>query len=253
MSSCATPVERTDRIASGLALHKSTVRGTSFNHVIYRSTAGAPRAVLHVYIEGDGSPFKDHTTVAADPTSREPLMLRLMGEDPAPSVYLGRPCYLGPNTDPACTPDEWTFRRFAPEILDSMESALRAEIARSGASSVALFGHSGGATLAVLLAQRVEAVTRVVTIGPTLDIDAWCSLHRYSALTGSVNPVSERPRAGVEVIHFVGERDTNTPPSLVQAAARARGGESVRIMAGFDHNCCWKGVWKHILDGVPAP
>jgi hypothetical protein len=265
-SGCTSAAQRVDRLAQTAGFRKEIVEGVRFRHVVYRnadleraaSEAAAPgvappdRAVLHVYIEGDGSPYRNGKLIAADPTPRDALMLRLMREDSAPSVYLGRPCYYGLSGDAACGPAFWTFRRFSPEVLDSTESVLRAEIARSGAIRVDLFGHSGGATLAVLLAQRVGQVTRVVTIGPVLDIDAWCRLHGYSPLTGSLNP-AELPdrRPGLEVLHLVGANDTNTPPALVQAAARARGGEPVQVIARADHNCCWQGTWRDVLLAAP--
>ncbi|HMK86283.1 MAG TPA: hypothetical protein VK437_10030 [Steroidobacteraceae bacterium] len=272
LASCVSPAQRADLIAQESGFHKEIVTGILFRHVLYRSSARAldgPRSAraagqtselptgaarraagsLHVYIEGDGSPFfPTRDLIAADPTPREPLMLRLMTLDPSPSVYLGRPCYFGLAADPGCGPLLWTFRRFAPEVLDSMERVLRAQSARSGASEIMLFGHSGGGTLAVLLAQRVESVTRVVTIGATLDTAAWCELHGYSPLIGSANPIDEpHDRAGLESLHLVGEHDTNTPPALIRAAARARGGEAVEVISAFDHNCCWERVWPDIL------
>jgi hypothetical protein len=248
LSGCATPAERADEIASSLEFDKAIVRGAPFRHVVYRNSVREPADVLHVYIEGDGSPFKHRTVIASDPTSRDPMMLRLMSEDRMPSVYLGRPCYFGLNVDADCKPDEWTSRRFAPEVLDSMETVLRAEIARSGASHVDLFGHSGGGTLAVLLALRIDSVARVITIAPTLDTAAWCELHGYSPLVGSINPVDlGAHRAGLKIIHWVGEKDTNTPASLVRTASQSRG-DSVRVVAGFDHHCCWRRIWHDILN-----
>ena len=43
----------------------------------------APAGALHVYIEGDGTPYVARHDFAADPTPRNPLMLRLMTLDPA--------------------------------------------------------------------------------------------------------------------------------------------------------------------------
>jgi hypothetical protein len=117
---------------------------------VYRRKARAGQSgALHVYIEGDGRPFLEPTTVAFDPTPRDPLMLRLMALDPAPSVYLGRPCYFGLDHDRGCNPAYWTVRRFAPEVVDSLAAALRSEAARSAARSIELYGHSGGGTLMV--------------------------------------------------------------------------------------------------------
>jgi hypothetical protein len=252
LGACASPAARVDRLAARAGFGKAIVVGARFRHVVYRNSAQGGAGVLHVYIEGDGSPFEQRNLIAADPTPRAPLMLSLMAEDPAPSIYLGRPCYFGLQADAGCGPLFWTFRRFAPEVIDSMESALRAEIARSGARHVDLFGHSGGAALAVLLAQRVNSVVRVVTIGAPLDIAAWCKLHGYSPLAGSVNPVEAPPgRPGLEFLHLVGEKDANTPPALVETAARARGGEPVRVLAGLDHQCCWAPVWRGVLSTMP--
>jgi pimeloyl-ACP methyl ester carboxylesterase len=248
VSGCASPEQRIDRLAQTAHFHKDIVSGTRFRHVVYRNAA-PDQGVLHVYIEGDGSPYVHGRFAAADPTSHAPLMLRLMSQDTAASVYLGRPCYLGLEADAPCDPVWWTMRRFAPEVVDSMASVLRAEIERAHATRVALFGHSGGGTLAVLLAERVPQVTRVVTIGATLDIDAWCTLHGYAPLVGSLNPVATPPRAGLRVLHLVGANDTNTPPDLVRAAAGRRGGESVAVIGGADHHCCWPAVWSEVLRG----
>jgi pimeloyl-ACP methyl ester carboxylesterase len=226
--------------------------GSGFRHVVYRNNAPMQGGVLHVYIESDGTPYWQRDVSAPDPTPHEPLMLRLMALDTARSVYLGRPCYFSLYRDSSCNATFWTLRRYGPEVLASLEAVLRAETANVGAVHVELFGHSGGGTLAVLLAQRVGNVTRVVTLGANLDLVAWCKLHDYSPLIGSLNPMDEDAmREGVEVLHLVGDRDRNTPPELVASAARARGGEPVRVIPDFDHNCCWEVVWRSILREAP--
>ena len=248
---CSDSARRTDALARSLDFQKQIETGNGFRHVVYRNAAVTRDGMLHVYIDGDGTPYRERDSVAPDPTPRRPLMLRLMALDSAHSVYLGRPCYFALYRDPGCRAIFWSLRRYGPEVLDSMEAALLAEIAKAGATRVELFGHSGGGTLAVLLAQRVNAVTRVVTIGANLDLTAWCDLHHFAPLVGSINPVDERPyRADLETLHMVGENDMNTPPSLIEAAANARG-ESVRVVAHFDHHCCWESVWSELLRAEP--
>jgi pimeloyl-ACP methyl ester carboxylesterase len=249
---CSTPARRADAIAGSLHFEKQIETGKGFRHVVYRNSTAARDGILHIYIEGDGNPYWQPEIIATDPTARNPLMLRLMALDSARSVYLGRPCYLALYQDGACGAVFWTLRRYGPEVLDSMEAVLRAEIAKSGATQVTLFGHSGGGTLAVLLAQRVDAVARVVTIGANLDLPAWCALHHFSPLVGSLNP-ADQPlrRTDLQTLHLVGENDANTPPSLIEAAARARGGEPVRVVAHFDHRCCWESAWPQVLRENP--
>jgi pimeloyl-ACP methyl ester carboxylesterase len=253
---CATPTSRAAHLARVAGFEADLVTGSTFRHRIYRREArDAPGpGVLHVYIEGDGQPFLSPTTVALDPTPHDPLMLRLMALDPARSLYLGRPCYFDLSHDLGCDPSFWTLRRFSPEVVDSLAAVLRSEMKRADAHEVELYGHSGGGTLAVLLAARVAGVTRVVTIGATLDTAAWCALHGYTPLLGSLNPAElGRLPNRARVLHLVGSRDTNTPPELVRAAAARTGaGGSVRVVQGYTHNCCWQDSWAQVLRGDPT-
>jgi pimeloyl-ACP methyl ester carboxylesterase len=176
-------------------------------------------------------------------------MLHLMALDPAPSVYIGRPCYFGLAHDRGCDPSYWTLRRFSPQVVESLAAVIRSEATRAHASSIEIYGHSGGGTLAVLLAMRVSGVTRVITIAPTLDTAAWCSLHGYSPLLGSLNPADMNLHLQVpRVLVLVGSEDTNTPPELVRAAAAKIGvSDSVHVIPRYTHNCCWQEVWRDAL------
>ena len=254
---CVDPRARAAHFAREAGFQEDLVTGSTFRHRIYRhpARAGDDSRVLHIYIEGDGRPFLEPTTVALDPTPREPLMLHLMALDPAPSVYLGRPCYFGLSHDRGCDPSYWTLRRFSPEVVDSLAVALSAEVTRSRAREIELYGHSGGGTLAVLLMTRMPNVTRVVTIGANLDTAAWCALHGYTPLLGSLNPAELRlhPR-GVRFLHLVGSNDTNTPPEMVESgASRTGAADSVRIIPGYTHNCCWQEIWEGVVRGATPP
>src|SRR6266545_4164343 len=86
LGGCAGPSER----------FAARVEGEGFAHVVYRPAGLRPDGgrVLHIYLDGDGTPW-ERGRPAPDPTPRAPLVLRLMALDPAPRVYLGRPCYHG--------------------------------------------------------------------------------------------------------------------------------------------------------------
>lgn len=256
LCACVNPARRADSLAMALGFRRDVLVGNGFHHVIYKNAAllatGAAHVdTLHIYIEGDGTPYLRPDTPASDPTPRNPVMLQLMALDAAPSIYLGRPCYFGTVHDEGCGPTLWTLRRYGAEVLDSMDAAVRAEIVQTDAAQLQIFGFSGGGTLAVLLAERLKMVARVVTIGANLDVAAWCDLHGYSRLAG-FNPVERQAtHAKLNVLHLVGERDTNTPPWLVEAAALARGGERVRVVKQFDHGCCWQRIWNDVLQDTP--
>ena len=103
---CSTPAKRLDDKATHLGLVRELWQGTDFVHVIYRNQFMG--SLLHVYLDGDGTPWLRRTLVAADPTPRNPLVLELMAQDPNPAIYLGRPCYHGQSASSVCSSEWWT-------------------------------------------------------------------------------------------------------------------------------------------------
>lgn len=250
LGGCATPAERIDRFAADAELQRSIVRGAAFEHVVYGNGRRFAGATVHVYLEGDGRPYLDRWTVAPDPTPRRPLMLHLLASDPAPAVYVGRPCYHG-LSPPPCNPLHWTLQRFGPEVVDSMVAAIAA--ATAGAESVELYAHSGGAVFAVHAARRLDHVTRVVTLAGNVDPAAWTRWHGYTSFSPLVDPLAAGPlRPSVTQLHAVGADDRNVPPSLVREGAARLGATDVRVIRGADHACCWQDLWPALRDGIVA-
>ena len=249
LSACQTPTDRIDRFATEHDIRIVTERGAMFRHVVMRNQA-APGSALHVYIEGDGTPFDTPTSPAVDPTSRHPVMLQLMALDSHRAVYVGRPCYLGLRTDTSCSSSYWSDRRFSPEVIESMAAVIRTEMREAGTSRVDLFGHSGGGAIAVLLTRELP-VRNLITLGGNLDIEAWARLHGYTALMGSLNPIDvtlERVLAA-RTSHFVGGHDQIVPAELVRHAAQHIGG-TVHEIPAYTHQCCWQELWPSILTQV---
>jgi pimeloyl-ACP methyl ester carboxylesterase len=177
-------------------------------------------------------------------------MLELMSLDAAPGVYLGRPCYHGVRSS-ACTPDMWTNKRYSEAVVASMSAAL------DGVSveyqSLVLLGHSGGGTVAMLLAERQPKVAMVVTVAANLDSDRWAALHKQQALSGSLNPATRPPlRSSIRQMHYAGAEDDNVPPQLVRDAAAQQSGAIFKVYPKQDHSCCWREVWPEVLGALSA-
>jgi hypothetical protein len=255
---CA-PGQRLDAVAPGYGFERELVAGTRFQHVLYRNYAGVPdEAVLHVYLDGDGLPWRTRYRVSSDPTPRQPLVLSLMAQDPGPSVYLARPCYNGQADAPGCGPQLWTSGRYGPEVVSSMKAALTRVLAGSHFAGVVLIGYSGGGALAMLLAREMKETRGVITIAGNLNPARWAELHDYSPLSESMNPAEEPPlSAKIRQLHYVGSLDSNVPPDMVRAATRRQPRVSVVVVDGFDHRCCWETMWPSIVKrfqtGSPAP
>lgn len=259
LQSCATPAGNLDRLATDQGFTRSEISAAGFDLLLYRNRAALAELndpvssgpILHVYLEGDGSPWRRRTIIMADPTPRRPLMLELMKLDRQPSVYLGRPCYNGTSADPHCSNALWTSGRYSPTVIDSMASALRVLIRRQKAQELWLLGHSGGGSLAMLLADRLPEVTRVVTLAGNLDTDAWTRHHGYTPLFSSVNPAQLPPlRRDVWQWHLVGGRDSVIPPQLVRSFIMNQPEASGFQVDRFAHSCCWNVIWPKVLEAL---
>ncbi len=154
LGACRSPALKFDQTAASLGLQREVVMGTVFQHVLFWRN-GWPNRTLHVYLGGDGTPVSAGRP-AKDPTPRDPLMLRLMRLDPDPAVYVGRPCYHGLAGTTGCSGDLWTTARYSESVVSSLAAAIRRIMMSRGHEQIFLFGHSGGGTLATLLAERLS-------------------------------------------------------------------------------------------------
>jgi pimeloyl-ACP methyl ester carboxylesterase len=253
LAACAGQAERYDRAAGARGLTRTERLGSPFRHAIFERGPARTGATLHVYLEGDGTPWTGPGRSAADPTPRVPLALALMAADPQPALLVGRPCYHLERPDPACAPQWWADRRYAPEVVASLAAVVSAEIAARGATRVTLIGFSGGGTLAMLLAPELPQVSRVITVAANLDTAAWTAHHAYPPLTASLDPATRPPLpARIAQTHYLGERDTNVPPSLLGALRARTAVADWQIVPGFDHRCCWVARWPVLLDAATA-
>lgn len=242
---CATPVERFDARVHAAGLAPRVVKGATFDHLVVEKPGDG--SALHVYIEGDGTPWQTLDIPSNDPTPRTPVAFELMLRDQNRAIYLGRPCYFGVRGQ-RCEVLAWTHERYSDRVVQSMASALSA--ARSSGTPVVLIGHSGGGVVAVLLARRIDDVEAVVTIGANLDVAAWAALHRYAPLSGSLDPAGLPPAMAPQEQHHVGSADRVVPAAQLRAYARGRPNVEIVEWEGFDHVCCWSDVWTEILATV---
>lgn len=246
LTACSGQVHK--RIAEEAGFAAFQVQGDGFRHQVY--TKEGRGNIVHFYIEGDGRPWLSPGRISLDPTSRHPLMLRLMTLDEAPSVYLGRPCYMRV-VDDRCGPLWWTSNRYAADVVQSLDAVI--DQFSGNTSGIALFGHSGGGALAMLLAGRRSDIKAVVTLAGNLDTDAWTQQHGYSALSGSLNPSDQVSlNSHIRQYHLVGSEDRNISASMIHPVISKQDGATMRVVKGYDHSCCWNELWPEILATVTA-
>jgi hypothetical protein len=250
-NACSSPAIRFDTEAARLGYTRTVVRGTEFLHVAYLKGEQKAKEAVHVYLEGDGLPWINHSFVARDPTPRDALMLRLMQLDPTPSILLGRPCYHGMSDTPPCSPILWIQARYSEPVVASMAAALDRLLGVTHKYGVVFLGYSGGGVLAMLLAERFPSSLGLVTIAANLDIAAWTRYHGYTELTGSLNPAERPPlRPMIVQLHLAGAQDPNVPPDLIYPVIARQHRAWFYRVEDYDHQCCWERIWPLILSRI---
>lgn len=258
LGGCASPGQRLDQRAREAGLEVIHIAAGPFPSMVYLKRSGAAdhandsisSGPLTIFLESDGIPWLGRIP-SDDPTTREPVALEMLMRSPAPAAYVTRPCYNGVRSD-KCNFELWTGARYSTEVVESMVATVREVQRRAGAERVALVGYSGGGSLAVLIAERLENVASVVTVAANLDTDAWTDHHKYLRLSQSLNPtLSDRPHPWPE-LHLRGANDLVVPLATTERYFARYPQAQQRIVEGFNHVCCWVRDWPTI-SVTPTP
>lgn len=243
LAGCTTNATRIERLAGTLGMSRSVVEAGGFHSLVFtRGLPAAQNAPLAIFLEGDGVPWLGGREPSLDPTTGDPIALKLLAQTPSPTAYVTRPCY-NDMSGRRCTPERWTMERYSDEIVASMTEAVRTAALQAQARSVVLVGYSGGGVLAVLIAERLDNVAGVITVGANLDIAAWTRHHGYLPLTGSLNPAASTAEHRWPETHLYGARDERVPPATAEAYFKRFPNAQRQIVEGNDHVCCWVEQW----------
>ncbi len=243
---CATPAERFKHTALSYGFKFQVQGSKGFKHQLFLADNMAEDGILHIYLDGDGTPWERQRWVADDPTARNPLILRLMQQDQQSAILLGRPCYYG--IQDGCDSKYWTSQRYSKPVVDSMVQALNAWLKQYDFKQIVLIGYSGGGTIAMLMANRIKKLSTVVTVAANLDVDEWSKFHGYSILGASLNPANESElHSDIRQIHIAGKDDDVVPIFIIREFAEKQGNAQFYVFHDHDHACCWEESWGKIL------
>lgn len=200
---------------------------------------------LTIYIEAEVS------------ASSKPLSLRMALQDPAPNVvWLVQPCYLSSDRFVDCNTALWHPQRYHPARIEAINTAIEQIKTQSGAKKLHLIGHSGGGTIALLIAAKRQDVATVKTIAANLDTDAFARNHQIIPVAAESNPL--RHAAVLKNIaqnHWLGQNDEIVPPYLANKYANQVGkGNCLRlqVVPNASHDQGWEKRWLDFLN-TPLP
>lgn len=250
VSACASRGARIEQLARDAEMQRAVIEVDGLRSIVF--TRGTVRGTrLIVFLEGDGQPWREGIAPAEDPTTSNPLALKLLMRTPGMTAYVSRPCYQDARTS-RCSTDLWTHGRYSSAIIEVMQAAIEQTASTAQASEIVLVGYSGGGVLAVLLAERLERIKAVVTVAANLDIDAWTEHHRYLPLAHSLNPATSTRDHGWIEIHLAGARDA-VVPLATSARYFARFPHAQRWeFEQHGHVCCWLEEWDALWKKITA-
>lgn len=211
-----------------------------------------PPAILHVYLEGDGAAWWGRRLPPVDPTPSTSVALPLaLGDRHALVAYLARPCqFLRAADRPDCPSRWWTSERWGGEVVSLTTQALDHLRQASGARELVLVGHSGGGTLALLVALQRPDVRCVVTLASPLDLQVWSEEQGMTPLSGSLNPADLPEMSGrFQERHLLGEADRVVPPSSLGRYGMRLRPEQVLRVPQQGHSQGWVQRWHSAQDG----
>ncbi len=256
ISGCSTPSQRFHETALDYQFQESLIKGTPFLHRIYSNDKVVNDKhfqTLHIYLGGDGTPWRQGRWLSDDPTPRNPVTLTMMRADPAPSVLLGRPCYQGLNHSPHCHYKFWTSHRYSKTVVDSLTAAIHSFLRKYPYQELVLIGFSGGGTLALLVASNLKNILAVITVAANLDTESWSRLHGYPPLHHSLNPANSPPLPrSIRQFHFAGTDDDNVPVKIIKGFSDKQTNSRLFTIKNFNHSCCWAEYWNQLILRIPV-
>ncbi len=238
-----------DDIAVKAGLEREYIKAGIFTFMVYQRFGGLSDK-LSIYIEGDGRAWESKHRLSSDPTPLDPVGLRLAVVDPTVNLaYIARPGQYHPIGTVDCSPEYWSEKRFAVEVIESMSRVIDILKEKSKAKYVGLVGYSGGGGVAALIASYRSDVTSLRTVAGNLDIDRFCDYHKVSRLNGSLNPLDiAQEISSIPQLHFFGVNDKIVPLFVSRDFIKKLGKDKVaKVVDGVTHSKGWDKHWQELL------
>ena len=223
----------------------------------------------NLYIEGDNA------EIGIDPTPKTPIALQLAARDKAENViYIARPCQYSnrpviwkeiAGENETCDKKYATTHRFDPIVITAYNEALDEIKRRWDITSFNLYGHSGGGTIAALLATKRSDILSLTTVAGNLDHAAYSNSLRLSQKAGDTGHfISEKSLNARDIArklnnlpqyHYIGGADTVMPPATLHSYLSAAGRSTClnyKIIEENGYTQGWVDKWPDILKDKPT-
>ncbi len=200
-------------------------------------------STLRIYIEGDGFAWVDRYTLSSNPTPINPVALKLAMRDKSQNIaYIARPCQYIMNS--YCSDEYWADKRFAKEVINSINQTITKLKQQSKAKDIELIGFSGGGAISVLVASIRDDVKKIVTVAGNLNHKLLHSHHNIPNMIGSLDPMKITNKIShIKQIHYVGEDDKIVPLKIANSfkmATKNKKNIKIIVVPNTTHSKGWE-------------
>ena len=253
LGACSLPVYKMlgDEGQAYKVVSSETFKHLWLNNVYFEDIAYPELRNKHVpvivFIEGDGVPWDNRYRIAFEPTSDDPLLIKWFLAAKFPAIYLGRPCYFDLN-DKSCSAYWYTHGRYSEPVVTSLINVINERVPQK---NIVLVGHSGGATLALLMAQHLKQVKAIVTIAGNLNVKAWIEHHQYATLVGSLDPSTRQASTRhLWQEHYYSPLDTVIKAEWIKAFSMSQNKSKLIELPAKGHSQAWNEYQTEIMQRV---
>jgi len=201
-------------------LERFVIKTKNFSLLSYIHINDPSNNNLNIYLEGDGFAWKNKYTISDNPTPTDPIALKMAVLDKSPNVaYIARPCqYVDLKIDVNCQPKFWSQSRFEKTVIDSISEAIDEIIKQyNQIEHINLYGYSGGAAVAILVAKSRDDIKSIITIVGNVNHTELTNLHRVTPLYDSLNPADFiKDIENIPSYHIAGEKDKIIPSYIIK-------------------------------------
>ena len=226
-----------------------------FNIFSFRRLAKTS-GTINVYIEGDGRSWIDRRTISPNPTPPNPTALKLAVLDNSSNVlYLARPCqYVDLKFERNCSKQTWTSHRYSSDVIEAYNEILNHLKKNNKDFTFNLIGHSGGGTVAVLVAANRDDIKSIRTLAANLDHVALNRERNVSQLEGSLNPINFAKKINfLPQVHYQGKNDKVIPQWVAKKFVKFSNSSCVSSMSLIEvtHENGWEDFWQNNYKIIP--
>jgi len=233
-------------IAKTAGFSTQEIKTHSFLLKTYTKTQDKTLA-LKIYIEGDGFAWVNKYTLSSNPTPISPVALKLASLDSHKNIaYIARPCqYI---SDESCVKEYWSNKRFSKEVVQSINQAISILKEQTHSKKIELFGFSGGAAIALLVASERNDILKITTVAGNLNHHLLHKHHQIPLMEDSLNPINIAHKIShIEQIHFIGGKDEVIPSKIAYSFKETSGNPSnikIVLVPPASHTKYWENIFS---------